>query len=77
MKVMLDFKAKNEIDQLNTKVGKMASDLNEGKGILSAIKRRVDSTNDEFNNKMDRAIRKIAEAEEALRVAKSRLQELP
>jgi hypothetical protein len=71
---MLDGKSKRTIEDLVTSIGRQVAKINEDKETISSVK-RVSGNPDNIND-FQRAIAKMAEAEEALRVAKSRLQNL-
>ncbi|MFH1423535.1 MAG: hypothetical protein ABIG29_01075 [Candidatus Nealsonbacteria bacterium] len=71
---MLDSKAKKAIEDLVTSTGRQVGKINEDKEALNGIVRV--SGNPENIDGLRRAILKMAEAEEALRAAESRLNNL-
>ena len=71
---MLDSKTKRAIEDLVTSMGRQIAKINEDKETLNSIF-RVSGNPDNIDD-LRRVISKMAEADEALRVAKSRLNNL-
>jgi hypothetical protein len=71
---MLDSKTKRTIEDLVNSMGRQIAKINEDKETLNSIV-RVSGNPDNIDD-LRRVISKMAEADEALRVAKSRLNNL-
>lgn len=71
---MLDNKTKRTIEDLVTSMGRQIAKINEDKETLNSIV-RVSGNPDNIDD-LRRVISKMTEADEALRVAKSRLNNL-
>lgn len=78
MSAKLERKDREEIEQLTSSINKMQVGLSDGKEKVSVILRKTDDSreSDLVRTDLRAAIAKMTEAEEALRVAKSRLNNL-
>ena len=78
MVAKLERKDREEIEQLISSINKMRAGLLDGKEKISAVRRRTDDSGESESIRGDlrAAIMKMAEAEEALGVAKIRLNSI-